>query len=137
LPPNSSAIVPPRSARRTPKPSDVLSRRFANSAGRTWMAAVVGSPRRSRRQLRFRWQSRRPALELPVWLPGSPNAGIPILLGDAVAAVLLAEAGARAAATLVLVNLKGLPDERASRVKRAHGGDRGECPPGRATRRVV
>jgi len=44
--------------------------------------------------------------------------GNPNLLGDAVAAVLLAEAGARAAATLVLVNLKGLPDERASRVKR-------------------
>jgi formiminotetrahydrofolate cyclodeaminase len=44
--------------------------------------------------------------------------GNPNLLGDAVAAALLAEAGARAAATLVLVNLKGLPDERASRVKR-------------------
>ena len=37
--------------------------------------------------------------------------GNPDLLGDAVTAALLAESGARAAAALVLINLKGLQDD--------------------------
>jgi formiminotetrahydrofolate cyclodeaminase len=37
--------------------------------------------------------------------------GNPNLLGDAVTAALLAESGARAAAALVLINLKGLQDD--------------------------
>jgi formiminotetrahydrofolate cyclodeaminase len=37
--------------------------------------------------------------------------GNPNLLGDAVTAALLAESGARAAAALALINLKGLQDD--------------------------
>jgi formiminotetrahydrofolate cyclodeaminase len=39
------------------------------------------------------------------------ESGNPNLLGDAVTAALLAESGARAAAALVLINLKGLQDD--------------------------
>ena len=45
------------------------------------------------------------------------ESGNPNLLGDAVTAALLAEAGTRAAAALVLINLAGLPeDSRSERV---------------------